>query len=83
LKAIKNRILSEENENIIFHNFKRQNTILQNCRKCKNDISNIREEKQSNKYILLKFNGKIEIKHMETVKFQKLKNYIGIIKMLL
>lgn len=76
LKAIKNRILSEENENIIFHNFKRQNTILQNCRKCnkcKNDISNIREEKQSNKYILLKFNGKIEIKHMETVEFQKVK----------
>jgi len=76
LKAIKNRILSEENENIIFHNFKRQNTILQNCRKCnkcKNDISNIREEKQPNKYILLKFNGKIEIKHMETVEFQKVK----------
>lgn len=81
LKPIKNKLLSEENQKIIFHNFKRSTVIPQNCRNCyqnSNDaikLKNNYEEKieQSNKYILLKFNGEIKIKIMEQIEFQKIK----------
>ena len=76
LKPIKNKLLSEENKNISFHNFKRTNVIPQHCKNCyqhNNKIENVKSIEQSNKYILLEFNGKIIIRIMEPIEFQKIK----------
>jgi len=71
LKVIKNKILSEENENIIFHNFRRRNVTSEDCRNCSRiKITNTQQKK--NKYILLGFGGRIIIKHMEKAEFQKI-----------
>jgi hypothetical protein len=85
-KNIKNKLLSEENENIIFHNFKRKFVLADNCKNCQKHLSkyiqkNVQNVKFPDKYILLNYNGKIECKIIESLKLPKIIKSYRYIKM--
>jgi hypothetical protein len=76
INIIKNKYLSEKDENITFYNLKRNIVQIDDCKHCRNikGKNNYIEKLQNiNKFILLKYNGRIECKTVGLQYFEKIK----------